>query len=71
VSSETNPPSGHAEQVAAELDEPSARTEPEPGRETGATAAERAIAEVARELSEPERLDGSHGPAGTPAEGSV
>jgi hypothetical protein len=62
VTSESRPPGENAERVAEELDEPSARTVPEPSKETGATASERASAEAIRELSEPTRLDGSEGP---------
>jgi hypothetical protein len=36
----------------------------EPAGGSGATSAERAQAQAVRELSEPERLDGSHGALG-------
>jgi hypothetical protein len=52
-----------AEEVADRLDEPSPHVAPEPPEETGATASERAAAQAVRDLSRPERLDGSAGPA--------
>jgi hypothetical protein len=61
----TTTPSGtpDADDPAERLDEPSARLGPEPPRRTGATASERAVAQTVRDLSEPERADGSQGPA--------
>jgi hypothetical protein len=63
VSTATPPDGEDIDQVVERLDEPSARLGPEPPRQGGATASERAAAQAVHDLSEPERLDGAEGPA--------
>jgi hypothetical protein len=57
------PDADDADELAERLNEPSGALGPEPSRRTGATASERATAQTVGDLGEPERLDGSRGPA--------
>jgi hypothetical protein len=56
-------PAERLDELAERLDEPSVPVGPEPSGRTGATLSERATAQTVRDLSEPERLDGSRGTA--------
>ncbi len=58
------PPPAQAERAVAEdLHAPEPDVPPEPPKATGATASERASAQVAAQLSDTTRADGSRGPA--------